>query len=154
MLTLGFLLFQSQCVLGQTDQPQSSLQAANAAVNQAFNAVSAAEGAGANVTNLMNQLNNAASLLAQAENAYRTGDNSTVFKDASAVVPITEQVTAEAQTAKETALASRKNAFWSTITITIVSAVVFVAALFLVWRLLKRVYFKGLMEAKPEVANQ
>ena len=44
---------------------------ANAAVNQAFGFVISAEKAGANVTSLLNQLNSAIGLLAQAENAYR-----------------------------------------------------------------------------------
>ena len=103
---------------------------------------------------MLKQLNDASSLLAQAENAYRTGDNNTAVNDASDVLSIAQQVTTQAQTAKETALSSGKKAFWSMITITLIAAVVFVAALFLVWRLLKRNYIKGLLEAKPEVANR
>ena len=59
----------------QPDQASSKLQAANAAVNQAFNFVLAAEKAGVNVTGLLNQLNNANSLLALAENVNRNGDH-------------------------------------------------------------------------------
>ena len=108
---------------------------------------------GANVTVLLKQLNDASGLLAQAENAYRTGDNDTAVNDASAVLPIAQQVIKQAQTAKETALASGKNAFWSMITSTIIVAAVFVVALFLVWRLLRRNYIKSLLQAKPEVTN-
>ena len=53
----------SLCLLGvypaiaQADQTASKLQAANIAVNQAFNAVLDAEKAGANVTDLLVQIN-------------------------------------------------------------------------------------------------
>jgi hypothetical protein len=146
-------LFASHYVFAQTDQT-SKIQEANSAVEQAFNAVLSAEQAGANVTALLKQLNYASSLLAQSENAYRDGVNGTATNDASSVFPITQQIITQAQDAKEAALASEKNAFWSMITTTIIAAAVFVVALFLVWRLLKRNYIKGLSEAKPEVANQ
>ena len=141
-------------VFAQTDQTSSQLQTANNAVGQAFNAVLAAEKAGTNVTSLLNQLNNANSLLAQAENAYRIGDDNTAAKDASAVLPIAQEVTTEAQTAKQTASTSRQTGFLSTIAITIVAAVIFVLALFMVWRRFKRNYIKSLSEAKPEVTSQ
>ena len=96
----------------QPDQASSKLQAANAAVNQAFTFVLAAEKAGANVTGLLNQLNNANSLLALAENVNRNGDTSAAVNDANAVLPITRQITTSAQNAKENALTSTQNAFW------------------------------------------
>ena len=140
-------------VNAQTNQANSKLQAANAAVNQAFTFVLAAEKAGANVNGLLNQLNNANRLLAQAENANRTGDTSMAANDANAVLSITRQVTTSAQNAKENALTSAQNAFWSTVTITIMVAVVFVLALFFVWRLVKRNYIQNLSKAKPEVIS-
>ena len=143
--------FSSWFVVAQTSQTGSKLQAASTAVNQAFTSVLAAEKAGANVTSLLDQLNNANSLLAQAENANTAGNNSTAVNDANAVIPITQQVTTSAQNAKENTQVSSRNAFWSTIAATIVSAVVFVLVLFVVWRWFKRRYIKGLSEAKPEV---
>ena len=161
MLTFLLLLsvinacsFGSCFVLAQTDQPDASLQTANIAVNQAFNSVLSAEKAGANVTSLLTQLNDANGLLAQAENAYRTGDYNGAVNDASAVLPIAQQVNTAAQTAKETAQASVRNSFWSTLAATIVAAVVFVLALFFVWRLIKRNYIRNLSEAKPEVTGR
>ena len=58
----------------QIDQTTSKLQVANTAVNQAFSAVLDAEKAGANVTDLLFQLNYAQDVLAKAENSYRIGD--------------------------------------------------------------------------------
>jgi hypothetical protein len=50
-------------VSAQKSQAATKLQAANNSFNQAFSAVLDAEKAGANVTSLFNQLNNAANLL-------------------------------------------------------------------------------------------
>jgi CHASE3 domain sensor protein len=146
--------FSFRFVVAQANQTESKLQAATTAVNQAFTSVLAAEKAGANVSGLLSQLNDANSLLAQAENANTSGDDNTAVNDANAALPIAQQVTRSAQTAKENALASSQNAFWSTIAITIVTAVVFVLALFLVWRWFKRRYIEGLSKAKPEVTDQ
>ena len=123
-------------------------------MGQAFNAVLNAEKAGANVTLLLNQLNNATGLLTQAENAYGVGDSNTAANDVSTVLPIAQQVTTEAQTAKETALTSTQTGFRFLIIITIIAVVVFVLALFLVWSWFKRSYIEGLSEAKPEVTNR
>ena len=153
-LVISPSLFGSRFAAAQANQTEAKLQAANTAVNQAFTSVLAAEKAGANVTGLLDQVNNANSLLAQAENANRTGDNTTAVNDANAVIPLTQQVMESAQNAKENAQISSRNSFWTTIAITIISAVIFVLALFAVWRWFKHRYTKGLSEAKPEVVAQ
>jgi len=153
-LALGSCLYSEHYVFAQTDQTASKLQAANTAVEQAFNAVLDAEKAGANVTGLLAQLNTAAGILAQAENSYRTGDSNTAAAQADSVLPIAQEVTTSAQDAKQTALVSGPNAFWSTMAFTVIAGFVFVLALFLVWRRFKRSYIKSLSEAKPEVNSQ
>jgi hypothetical protein len=117
-LAFGSCLLVDHCVFAQIDQTESKLQIANTAVGQAFNAVLDAEKAGANVTDLLAQLNVAESILAQAENSYRTGDSNTSANQADSVLPITQEVTTAAQDAKQTALVSGQNAFWSTIAFT------------------------------------
>jgi hypothetical protein len=159
-ITLLTLLMLSVCLLcvcpsiAQTDQAASKLQAANTAVNQAFNAVLDAEAAGANVTDLLAQINTAQGILAQAENSYRTGDTNTASTQADRVLPIANQATLDAQSAKQTAIISSQNAFWSTIALTAIAVFVFVLVLFLVWRRFKSGYIKSLSEAKPEVVDQ
>ena len=154
------ILMLSMCVLGvhtafaQTNQVDSKLQLANDAVNQAFKAVLDAEKAGANVNSLLNQLNDASGLLAQAENIYRIGDNNKAAKDADAARLIAKQVTAAAQTAKGSVSASVQAAVFTTVAFAVEGAVVFVLALFLVWRWFKRSYINSLSEAKPEVVSQ
>ena len=154
IIAFGTSFFTMHFADAQTDQTESKLQAANGAVEQAFNAVLDAEKAGANVTGLLVQLNVAAGILAQAENSYRTGDSNTAAAQADSVLPIAQQVTASAQNAKQTALVSGQNAFWSTIAFTVIGAFVFVLVLFLVWRWVKRIYINNLSQAKPEVNSQ
>ena len=154
LLSLGSFYLTTSYVNAQTDTTAAKLQAANTAVEQAFNAVLDAEKAGANVTDLLIQLNNAAGILAQAENSYRTGDSNTASAQADSVLPIAQEATTAAQEAKQTALVSGQNAFWSTIAFTVIGAFVFVLALFLVWRRFKRSYIKSLSDAKPEVNSQ
>lgn len=128
------------------------LEAANNAVEGAFQKVSAAEAAGANVANLITQLNSAAGLLAQAENSNQTGDYDTAAAKADAVLPIAQQVTVSAQSAQQAA--SSQNSFLLLIVFTVIVEVVFVAVLFMVWRWLKARHMKDILEAKPEVPGQ
>jgi CHASE3 domain sensor protein len=156
-ITLLALLVMCSCFFGvypsiaQTDQAASKLQAANTAVNQAFNAVLDAETTGANVTDLLAQINTVYGILAQAENSYRTGDTIAASTQADSVLPIAQQVTLDAQNAKQNAIASNQNANMSTIALTVIGVFVFVLVLFLVWHKFKRTYIKSLSEAKPEV---
>jgi len=160
LLAIIFLAFGSSLYIGnyafaQTNQTASKLQAANTAVNQAFNAVLDAEKAGANVNGSITQLNIAEGILAQAENSYRFGDFNKSATQADNVLLLTQQVTASAQDAKQTLLVSGKNAFWSNITFTAIGAIVFILALFLIWCLFKLNYAaRKLYEAKPEVNSQ
>jgi hypothetical protein len=149
-LALGSCLYSEHCVFAQTDKTASKLQAANIVVEQAFNVVSDAEKAGANVTGPLAQLNDAAGILAQAENSYRTGDSDTSAVQADSVLLIAQEVTTAAQAAKQTTLVSDPNAFWFAIAFTEIGAFLFVLALFLVWRRFKRSYISK-QEAKPEV---
>jgi CHASE3 domain sensor protein len=152
-LVLCICFFGIYPSIAQSDQAASKLQAADTAVNQAFNAVVDAEAAGANVTDLLAQINTAQAILAQAENSYRTGDTNAASTQADSVLPIAQKVTLDAQNAKQTAIVSSQTAFWSTIALTVIGVFVFVLVLFLVWRRFKGNYIKGLSEAKPEVVN-
>ena len=108
----------------------------------------------AQTSGLLVQLNDAAGILAQAENSYRTGDSNTATAQADSILTIAQEVTTAAQQAKQTALVSGQNAFWSTIAFTVIGVFVFVLVLFLVWRRFKRRYINNLSDAKPEVSSQ
>jgi hypothetical protein len=152
-LAFGFCFYSGHYVFAQTNQTASKLQAANTAIDGAFNAVSDAEKAGANVTGLLAQLNIAASDLSQAENSYRSGDSNTAAVQADNVLPIAQEITASAQNAKQTASVSSQNGFWFTNAFSEIGAPIFVLALFLAWRKIKRDYMNKLPGLKPEVAE-
>ena len=154
ILVLSMCFLSGHSAIAQTNQAESKLQLANDAVNQAFNAVLDAEKADANVTDLLAQLNYAVGILAQAEHSYRIGDSNKAAVQADNVLPITQQITTAAQSAKQTALVSNQNAFWLLIGSIVIGALGFILVLFLVWGWFKRSYFKSLSDAKPEVKSQ
>ena len=141
-------------VVGQTNPADSKMQAANDAVNKAFNDVLAAEKAGANVTSLLVQLNGADGLLAKAEMDYQSGDLTSAASKANIVIFIAQQVSSLASAAKSMALVNGQNAFWSAIAFSVVGSVVFVLALLFVWRRFRGSYVKNLSGAKPELTQQ
>lgn len=131
----------SKCLyISMADQASSSLAEAEKAVGQAFNFVLEAEQSGVNATSLLTSLNEAASLLAQAKVANRTGDANKVTINANRAISISSEVNTAAVNAKEMALVSSRNAFWFTIAFYIIFASAFVLALFLVWRQFRRSY--------------
>jgi hypothetical protein len=135
------------------DQVPPKVAEADIAVGQAFNAVLHAEQAGANVTSLLAQLNDAAALLAQAEMASRNGDANAAADNATGALSIASEVKAEAVDAKASALVAGTNALWFTTVFSVVGATALVLALFLVWRRLKHGYFKNSLESKPEATS-
>lgn len=81
------------------------------------------------------------------------GDNNTVLTKTGNIILITQQVTAEAQTTMQAANVANQNRFLFNIIYPLIGSVVFLVALFLVWRILKVRYIKILSKAKPEVSN-
>ena len=137
----------------QADQATLKIQTANAAVNQAFNAVLDAEKAGANVDTLLNQLNHAATLLANAENAYRAGNFSASISNSDAALPIAKEVFLAAQNQKQATLALNETWFWFNLFSTVLFSAILVLVLLIIWRWLKRSYIKRIYESKPEVVT-
>jgi len=146
-------LFGARFVGAQVDAACSKVQAANYAVNQAFNSVFEAEKAGANITSLLTKLNDATTLLSRAENAYKVGDSAAALNNADGALLVAKQVLVVSPIAKEDALTGAQIAFWSNVALTVVALVVLILALFIVWRFIKRGYIKSLSGAKPEVVS-
>jgi hypothetical protein len=137
-----------------SDQTTAKLQAAATAVDQSFSAILGAQRAGANVTDLLSQLNYAQSVLASAQNSYRSGDLADAGNQADHVVAVAEQVTSLAQNAEQAALASGESALLITIALTVVGSFVFVVVWFLVWRKFKRRLVEDLPEDESELVYE
>ena len=158
IVLLTFFAFSSfltmHSVVGQTNSADSKMQAANDAVNKAFNDVLAAEKAGANVTSLLVQLNGADGLLAQAEVALRSGDSATAIAKAESTIPIAQQVSSLAANEESNTGVAHGISSWFLIEFSVIGSVVFVLVLFLAWGRLKNNYVKKLSDAKPELTQQ
>jgi predicted PurR-regulated permease PerM len=154
LATVSLFLILAYPAYAQADDAQTKLQTADLKLKQAFDEILKAEEAGANVTSLLDQVNVAADLLAKAEIAYQTGDSNTVSANTASIMPIAQQVTTSAQTARETAISSAQTSLYTIVGLSVAGCFVFIASLFLVWQWLKRRYVGNLLEAKPEVTVQ
>jgi hypothetical protein len=128
----------------------SKIDEADNDLKQAFEAVLAAENAGANVSGLMARLNQAGVLLAQAEMAYRDASSAEAADKASQCLIALQGVSDEASALRDSALANSQQVFRQSITISSISAVVFLLMLVLVWRWFSRYYMRKLLKMKPE----
>jgi hypothetical protein len=150
LVVTGLLSYWPFCVK-VTGEASVSVDAANVAVLQAFNATLDAEKAGANVSGLIVRLNEAGSALAEAENALRIGDSSGAANNASLCMGIAESVKSDANALKASALNEAQTVFWTDLTFSVVSIAVFVVILTLVWRRFKRGHVQKMLSMKPEV---
>jgi hypothetical protein len=149
LLIFGICL-SANLAMAQINSGGSKLQAANNAIGQAFNAINSAEEAGANVTDLVIELNGAAGLLASIENSE---NSDVVAAQVDSVISVSEDVRIVALEAKQTAIVSSKNTLWSNIILSILSGLVFISALFLMWRLLKKHLNQNFANAKKPVVR-
>ena len=152
-LVLAGLLSRYVFVVRGADEASSSVEEADVAVRQAFDATLDAERAGADVSGLMAKLNEAGELLAEAENAYRIGNFSEAASKADQCYMLADGVIGEASSLKSSALADAQARFSSTLMFSIAGAVVFVTASVLIWVLFKPFYAKKLLKMKPEVSS-
>lgn len=140
--------------MGQSNEVQSKLDAARASINQAFTSVMEAEAAGANINNLISQMNDALGLLAQAENAFWQNDFDATAIKADGALLLAGQINTAAQNARESASSSRQSSFWLSIVFSIIGIVIFLVVLFQIWRWFKQRYTRNLLNLKIEVKNQ
>lgn len=141
-------------VFAQSDQAYLKLESANIAFKEAFNAIYDAKTAGANVTNLTEQLNNGADLLMQAKYSYLQSDFDAVIIKSEGVILLVDQVNTAAQNAKLFAYNSSQSALWLIRGISIVGSIVFVIVLLLLWTWFKQRYVKKMSTEVTEVRSQ
>jgi hypothetical protein len=151
-LVLSISITPAICQNPSREGAEAKIGEAEGAFISAYEAVLDAERAGANVSDLIVKLNEAAKLLAEAENAYRIGNFSEAASKAEECSGSADSVRDEALTLKGEALAVRQNIFLQNLSITLVGSAVFLIFLFFVWDWFKRFYSKKLMKMKPEVA--
>lgn len=131
----------------------ASIEAANSSINQAFTNVLAAEKAGANVTELLFRLNSAGEYLAEAENAYKSGDLANINSTAENAILIANQVNSDALALREASLVESQNSFWWTLTFSVVGTVALGVALLLARRRFKCSFNNKVLGMKPEAVE-
>jgi hypothetical protein len=152
VLVLAGLFSHGVFVVRGADEASSSVGEADVAVRQAFNATLDAERAGANVSGLILRLNEAGTILGEAEIALKDGNSSEAASKAVQCIGIAESVKGDADVLKASALDEARTVFWASLTFSVVSIAVFVVVLMLVWRWFKRGYVRRMLGMKPEVA--
>jgi hypothetical protein len=152
VLVLAGLFSHGVFVVRGVDEASSSVGEADVAVRRAFNAILDAERAGANVSGLIVRLNEAGSVLAEAEIALGNGNSSEATSKAGQCTGIAESVKSDADFLKASALDEAQTVFWASLTFSVVGIPVFVAVLEFVWRRFKRGHVEKMLGMKPEVA--
>ncbi len=126
-------------------EASSALTSAEATAISAYHAVLTAENAGANVSDLLVQLNAAGELLAQAKMAYRLGDFDETVRSAGLCSAIAESVKNRADELNVEASRSGIPGFWVTLTASLVGIAAVSFGSFEGWRLFKRRYYKRVL---------
>jgi hypothetical protein len=157
---LILLLFPTIFSSCEASESNSTLliEKTDAAIKTAFNEVLDAEAAGANVTDMMVVLNQAAALLAQAENTIENS-NPTVLEGNLSGIQVAyeraENVQPIARNAKVQALRSSQSSLLSAAVLSLIVAISFVVILSILWLRFKESYKDKLLLKKPEVdANE
>jgi hypothetical protein len=133
LLALSAFFANLSCGYAQVEPLEGKLASVKAALNQAFSAVLDAEKVGANVTRLVDPLNNASVLLTQSGIVLHQGDRAAANVLLDKVVLIVQDVTSSSQYAKEEALTNRQNLFGLNIT-RAASGILVIAVAVIIWR--------------------
>ncbi|MCW4024188.1 MAG: hypothetical protein NWF01_04040 [Candidatus Bathyarchaeota archaeon] len=127
------------------------ISAAETALNQAFTATFEAEKTGQDITSLLEQLDTASILLADAQNAYLSGNTGSTASYTEQVIQISNTVKAQAATLKEEGIEKTQTILIETAVGSVGGIVVCLAVFFFGWKFFKKIYLKRMMTWTPEV---
>jgi hypothetical protein len=153
MLMIASLLCLAPIHVRGAIEASSSVGGADAAVQQAFNATLDAQRSGANVSGLIFRLNEAGSVLVEAEIALEDGNSSEAASKADQCIGIAQSVRSDADVLKASALQEANVVFLSYLLFSVVGIAAFAVALMIVWSWFKRGYVRKVLGMKPEVAS-
>ena len=157
ILLVLFVLVSSVLVFGaaasEAADAVAAVEAAEAAVAEAFGAALGAEGAGGNVSGLLDRLDVAAQYLATARMCLRAEDFEGAVGNASLCGEALEGLVDDAVALRASAVAASDGRFWMAIGESVVGVVVVVCGSFLSWRWFKKRYYARVLRLKLEVAD-
>ena len=122
-------------------------------LGSAYAVVAEAEGAGANVSALLNTLGSAGDFLSEAYAASRIGDYANASALAMQCSSTVKGVADDAARLKTDAEAVRSNGLLSAVVVSCVGLVLLVVSGFLGWNFLKQWYIRRVLNMKPQVED-
>jgi len=136
-----------------SDEALIAIDRADSAIVLAYRAVLEAEGAGANVSGLLEELNFGAEALATANMLYRVGNFGEAVNFADLCYDSVVGVAAKADEAVRLAEFEGKGQFYVTSAASTLGVCCVVLGGVFGWRVFKRRYFRRVLETKPEVVS-
>jgi hypothetical protein len=139
LLLMLIAIFPSPVWAQQADAA-AAISSAKDTLLTCYNAAKQAEAAGANITVLVDTLNDAGLLLSQAEFAYAANDFDTALNRASQSQNTLNSFIAEANTLRETATQQQNQGFLINVVGSVIGAFAVIAVGFAAWFFLKKKY--------------
>jgi len=127
-------------VWAQQNNAASAISTAQSKLVQCYDAATAAESEGANISSLTSRLNSAGLLLSNAELAYSNGDFASAQSLAVQSQSELASFVSDANSMQASAAQSRTSSFLLNVVGSIVGVVAVIVAAFVVWGFLKRKY--------------
>ncbi|MGD0494737.1 MAG: hypothetical protein ABSB28_01695 [Candidatus Bathyarchaeia archaeon] len=134
-----------------SDNTSLKVGEADDALQRAFMAVSEAENAGANVSSLLVQLEEAGQILVEAKLAYNNANFNEATGAADECSVLASSVINQASTLESSALISTRVLLWQMIAFAAVGGFVFAIVLLMIWVRFRKHYVKNLNSKKPRV---
>jgi hypothetical protein len=148
---LLFVWLVPACFAIDAVEASGAIDQAECDLGSAFAMVAEAEGAGADVSVLLNKLGSASDSLSEAYAAFRTGDYENASLLANECSHAVEGITGDAGRLKVDAERNRNDNLLLTVTELGVGLVLLLVLGFLGWRFLKRWYFRRVLDMTPQV---
>lgn len=140
ILLLGLITVVPSPVWADQTDASTAISSVKNTILDCYNAAKQAEAAGANITVLVGTLNEAGSLLSQAELAYATNDFDTAFNLATQSRNTLSNFIGEANTLQETATQQQNQDFLINVVGSVIGTFAVIAVGFTVWFFLKKKY--------------
>ena len=151
VLVLFVVQFVPLCFAVSFDEAGEALRMAEQDLGSAFVAVAEAEGAGADVSVLLDKLDAAGVFLSEAHSAFKVGNYESAFSFAVACSSAVEGLVGEGAHLKVDAEIAHNASLFLTLIVSGIGVGVVLVCAFFGWRFLKRRYFRRVLDMKPEV---
>ncbi|MCZ2808996.1 MAG: hypothetical protein O2V44_06555 [Candidatus Bathyarchaeota archaeon] len=139
--------------LGSEDEAALAIYAAEEDMAKAYKLVKEAETSGADISGFSALLKDAVQLLARAHTSFRVGDFEGAVRFANLTSEIGKEVEAKAYQLREFKRGLPVEQMTFTITVSFFAVLAIVITGFLSWFVFKRLYYRRIRAAKPEVAS-